>query len=566
MRRFLLILLMGLWAFVQTAFTAPVDVQTARTVATHFYFERFNIQGHTTMEEITWDEVIPVSRDGVLLYYIFNHSQGKGWVAVSADDRTIPVMSYTFKGTYGQGEKPPAFVEWMKAYEDQILNVIENDFPRSEEATALWEGYIHFDIHGTKSTLAVSPLLGTIYWGQGCYFNAQCPTHYLGDCGRVPTGCVATAMAMIMKKHAYPTHGFSSHSYTHSTYGVQSANFGTATYGWASMPNSVSSSNTEVAEIMRHCGVAVDMDYNVAGSGAYLSDATAAFKTYFIYAATYAYKASYSDADWKLMLKEDLDLGRPILYAGQATGGGHAFVCDGYQGTSNDHFHFNWGWEGAYNSYNYLDYLVPGNNTGNGNYTSYQEAVVHIYPDPATLPVANFSASYTSLPANNFTTLVDQSQNDPLIWSWTITPSAGTSFVGGTTSASKSPKVAFTIPGQYTVSMTCTNSAGSDTETKNNYITVTSGAGMDDPEAASVVLYPNPVSDLLVITKPTGAFPQDSRIALYSSIGSLVAAELPWEQNGDQLRISLGGFPEGVYMMSFRSSSLNFTRRLVLMH
>jgi PKD repeat protein len=543
---------------------APVDVETARQVAKNFYFERVNIEGQMTYSDIVFSDEIPVMSNATVLYYVFNVSGDLGWVAVSGDDRTVPVLSYAFKGSYGTQSQPDNFAYWMNRYSNQIQRIIEEDQAGTQESADLWKLYSAEDFSSPKSTLAVAPLLGSIAWGQGCYYNAQCPVAVGGDCGHVPTGCVATAMAMIMKKHAYPTHGFSSHSYSHPTYGTLSANFGTATYGWSSMPNTCNSSNTEVAEIMKHCGVSVEMDYDVYGSGAYLYDAVTAFKTYFIYAATYANKQTYTDADWKALLKADLDLGHPILYAGQDISGGHAFVCDGYQGSNNDYFHFNWGWEGAYNSYNYVTSLIPGGNSSNGDYTDNQEAVVNIYPDPAVIPAANFTANNTVIAVNNFVNFTDQSTNDPLIWAWSVNPTTGTSFVGGTTSASKNAKIGFTATGQFTISLTVTNAAGSDTETKNNYITVTGGAGVDENTASSISIYPNPVSDEVYVETPKG-FPSDLQLHLYNLLGDQIDVNVV-EVDGMRMVLPVSTLPQGLYYLSLQGSDLNLTVKIAVRH
>ncbi|MFA4851669.1 MAG: CUB domain-containing protein, partial [Bacteroidales bacterium] len=77
------------------------------------------------------------------------------------------------------------------------------------------------------------------------------------------------------------------------------------------------------------------------------------------------------------LIRTELDNKRPVLYSGfdpSPPYSGHAFVCDGYQGTN--YFHFNWGWSGYYNGYFYLSSLNPGGN----DLSSGQEAVIGIYP------------------------------------------------------------------------------------------------------------------------------------------------------------------------------------------
>ncbi len=97
-------------------------------------------------------------------------------------------------------------------------------------------------------------------------------------------------------------------------------------------------------------------------------------------------------------------------------------------------------------------------------------------PSGVTPPVADFSASQTSICAGECIDFTDLSTNTPTSWSWT--------FTGGTpgTSNSQNPaNICYTTPGTYTVTLVATNAGGSSPpETKTNYITV----------------HPNPVVDL----------------------------------------------------------------------
>jgi len=81
-------------------------------------------------------------------------------------------------------------------------------------------------------------------------------------------------------------------------------------------------------------------------------------------------------------------------------------------------------------------------------------------------PVANFSASSTIICAGDSVHFTDLSSNSPTSWSWT--------FAGGTpsTSTKQNPTVIYNKPGTYAVTLTATNSSGSNTMTEPNYITV----------------------------------------------------------------------------------------------
>lgn len=149
-------------------------------------------------------------------------------------------------------------------------------------------------------------------------------------------------------------------------------------FAWASPVDSVTES--QVAKLIYHCGVSVDMDYGPESSSSYLSLSPNALHTYFGYGmSSYIHKNQYSASSWNDIIKNQLDSLRPVLYRGQSDAGGHAFVCDGYD--DQDYFHFNWGWNGSNNGY----YLLSGLTPGNHNYNSSQAAVIGLFVDKPRL-------------------------------------------------------------------------------------------------------------------------------------------------------------------------------------
>jgi hypothetical protein len=146
------------------------------------------------------------------------------------------------------------------------------------------------------------------------------------------------------------------------------------------MANSLSDYNHNVAKILYHAGVAVEMDYGPQGSGAYISKADEALKTYFRFATKgIVFRNDMSEEAWEKLLKTEIDHGRPVLYAGYNYSSGHAFVCDGYDfsDSSDKKFHFNWGWGGYYDGYFSLSALNPGGGSG---YNRYNEVIYGIRP------------------------------------------------------------------------------------------------------------------------------------------------------------------------------------------
>ncbi|MDA3880906.1 MAG: FISUMP domain-containing protein, partial [Prolixibacteraceae bacterium] len=86
-------------------------------------------------------------------------------------------------------------------------------------------------------------------------------------------------------------------------------------------------------------------------------------------------------------------------------------------------------------------------------------------------PIAEFSADTTKIDVGSQIQFTDVSTNNPTSWEW--------GFGDGGTSTSQNPTYTYLSIGNYTVSLTATNSYGSDTETKTNYITIVTGTFTD---------------------------------------------------------------------------------------
>lgn len=304
--------------------------------------------------------------------FLFNFSDG--FILIAAEDKAIPVLGYSVNTKIDPNDLPDAFLELVHQYSLEIEFIRSNQLKASREIEMQWNGEIPISSF-TDNISSVSPLLNT-NWHQGCYYNASCPSDPAGPCNHVWAGCVATAMGQVMKYYQFPTSGNGSHSYFDSNYGYQYANFGSASYNYNAMPNSISSGNSSIANFLYQIAVSVDMQFDPSGSGAFSSDARDAMVNYFDYssAASLEHRNDYSTSDWVNMIMDELDNDRPVLYYGYGTGG-HAFVCDGYQGSN--YFHFNWGWGGSADGYFYLSNLNPSGYT----FTNNQEAIISLYPN-----------------------------------------------------------------------------------------------------------------------------------------------------------------------------------------
>ncbi len=315
-------------------------------------------------------------------WYAFT-TGNNGYMIISAEKSAYPVIAYSVNEPFFDNNTafPPAFQFWMEQRSAEIEEIRNENYLPDPKTTELWNQLCtgSANIAELKSK-SITPLLKSS-WNQDCYYNELCPVDASGPCNHVYAGCVATAMAQIMYYWRFPQTGNGTTSYNASPYGNQYVNFGTTTYKWDQMKGSVYSSHPELAKLLYHAGVSVWMNYSPSGSGANSDDVPSALKNKFRYAsATYRSKSNYSPTNWNALLAGNLDNKYPIYYSGSGSSGGHAWNCDGYQGT--DYFHFDWGWSGAYNGYYYLDNLNPGSYTFN----SWQAAVLDIYPPATSYP------------------------------------------------------------------------------------------------------------------------------------------------------------------------------------
>ena len=302
-------------------------------------------------------------------YYVFNNDAG-GFVIIAGDDAVAPVLGYTSTGSFDAENLPDGLKDLLKSYERQIA--------------ALGDNYVANQT-ATRAAFTGEKLLKTAEWAQNVPFNKYTPSNYV-------TGCVATAGAIVMKHHGYPAKGTGSHSYTWNGKTL-TANF-EHTYDWTSMPAKYDGTNDAafdgVARLMADLGVAVEMQYNKDGSGAYIGNLVTALQKHFGYSKL-SHLMTIEDVGaeaWNGRLRDEIDANRPVLYAASDPArGGHAFVIDGYKDES---FSVNWGWGGYCDGFYQIGALNPesvGKPMGD-KYNVGQSAVFGMEPSDGTEKVS----------------------------------------------------------------------------------------------------------------------------------------------------------------------------------
>ena len=337
--------------------------------------------------------------------YVFGNEHC--FVIIAADDRMRPVLGYSTENAFGEDEMPEEVLAWLMRYEDVIMYLSETRPETSLDIQAEWDCLLSGRGLETKTRTRVMPLVKTKWSHKKPPFNDLCPADTAGPGGHARGGCGSGAMSQLMNYWEHPVRGVGSFSYSPEQlnhqcpqYGQQSANFGETVYDWDNMKNvyDLGYNETEglaVATLIYHCAVSLQMNFGPQNSYTNPARIATALKTYFDYSQStnYKEKSNYSDAEWKTMLKNDLNLGRPVVYRGRDITDqyGHIFICDGYD--ENEYFHFNFDWAG-----NYDGYYTIGNIDINGtDYDHSNTAVFDCYPNPTSInPPANVNATVSN--------------------------------------------------------------------------------------------------------------------------------------------------------------------------
>ena len=336
-------------------------------------------------------------RKGIPALHIFDYEgDDTGFSIVSADKREMPLLAYSEDGDFDVDDLenlPHGLVSWLEMMEEEINAIREGKDLRSIDEQGIsseWNNMIliaetlQSNINSRTNTdpcdrpgvncgpdvpppVTVGPLLQTT-WGQGCGYNDNAPTASGGSCGKAKTGCVATAMAQVMRFHRRPS-----------------------SYNWGAMPNDIDGEREapEIARLMKAAGDAVGMTWGATVSNANTDKVDDALRGTFSYSsATWRNDRNYDHRE----IENNLKSRRPVILRGKQDkscvlgifcdyDNGHAWVCDGYKRYWTEccsylNFYMNWGWNGAYDGWFAYNNWNPGSKTLNYK----RGAVVNIIP------------------------------------------------------------------------------------------------------------------------------------------------------------------------------------------
>ena len=317
-------------------------------------------------------------------YYVFNDDAGKGFVVVAGDDKMGKVLAYSKEASIDMANLNPEARYLFDSYRQVYEELGKNKTLTTRAGAA------------TKTADAVQPLLKS-KWGQDYPYSKQ--TQYV-------TGCVATAVAQVMYYHRWPAQGKGQESYKVTFDNtVRSADFTKSHYDWDNMlpdynrRNVTTKQEDAVALLMNDVGIATNMQYTDRASGTQSYMAERALRNYFDYDASMVTRSYEGVDNFIEIVKNELRNGFPLYISGDSkTGGGHAWVCDGFD--EEDRFHMNFGWNGqadGYYSLATLDVKSTGSEFNGAQHSfNLRLHVIAIHPNKPNTPKIDDDIAYQS--------------------------------------------------------------------------------------------------------------------------------------------------------------------------
>jgi len=407
-------LLAAMLLSVPGAWAEPTTPEQARTVV-HNWLGLDAVPLGTRMGRQV-KEVQTFQHEGTPAYYVV-YLKPAGLVLVAADNLVEPIIAFLPKGVYDPSPTNP------------LGALVSRDIPgRLRQAQALEAKgleYLVGETHQAKarrkwtwlanpaaapqtldlgvsgiSDVRVAPFVQsrwsqTTVNGQACY-NYYTPPYAAGSASNYYCGCVATAMAQLMRHWTHPADGIGRRQnkyyvndpyllYPKTSYTLGGDGNGGA-YVWGDMvldPENQGVNLTQQQAIGRltwDAGLSVSMEYESWGSGAYMEDVGPALTGTFGYSnAKYAesWPNNLPTDNRNAMVNANLHARYPVILGIYGSPGGHAIICDGYgyNISSTMYHHLNLGWAGSEDAW----YNLPTIDTSNGTFTTFDACIYNVY-------------------------------------------------------------------------------------------------------------------------------------------------------------------------------------------
>jgi hypothetical protein len=428
------------------ALAAPVTSKQAASVVTGWLSLDRTPLGETLGTSVRRVETFN-DQAGSPLYYIA-YLDPSGFVIVAADDLVEPIVGFAVAGQFDPSADNPlgALVSndmgARVAFARQAGSVPSDT--NAWQAQAKWQqlsptnGGPMIAPKGLSSIseVRIAPLTKTT-WDQqtaaaagttACY-NYYTPPNGDGNPANYPAGCVATAMAQLMRYYQFPSTGIGSLPFAITngsipmTYYTRGGDGAGGPYMWSNMPlvppaNPTTTQCQAIGSLVADAGATVSMAYSFAGSSSVLMDAKTALTGTFHFSSAIKGYHNLTNIGPGLvsMINPNLDARYPVLLGMEGTNGGHGVVADGYgYSASTLYHHLNLGWSGTSSAWYSLPFVDASPYTFNVIdscvFNAYTNGTGEIISgrvlDQIGRPVVNASVTATRTGGGTYTTTTD---------------------------------------------------------------------------------------------------------------------------------------------------------------
>ena len=402
--------LVALLVFHGAAWGAPVDAKGAKGAVDGWLHGGRN-RLHESLGSLTAEISTVSDASGVALYHVV-HLKPEGFVVVAADDRIEPIICFSAQGHFEVSAENPMYAVIRHDLSQRMANVRrplalvahaaqirhQNKWAQFQGVT-LPIGVMPLGI-ANASDVRVAPLVQSVWsqgatvWNAACY-NYYTPPYAAGTSSNFPCGCVATAMAQLMRYWQYPTAGVGTAAYPVSiltstgyddnvSWNLRGGDGLGGPYAWSNMvlnPNidCTLAQCQAIGALCADAGVAAAMTYRPGGSGAAGADAKNGLVNIFGYGnAVHCYTGdnmtSLTALQLCAMINPNLDAGYPVLLGLSPLG--HEVVCDGYgYDLATLYYHLNYGLGGNSTAW----YTLPDEG-GSSGVSSIPECIYNVWP------------------------------------------------------------------------------------------------------------------------------------------------------------------------------------------
>lgn len=297
-------------------------------------FQHSNLKSSQTTDRILGD-ISPIVNENDTVMYSVNFADNSGFIVLSVDKNSFPILSFSDKGNFRQENIAPASEAWIESQKKSISMKLKLPLDTANVNFKMWDSFemsytdtsIFITViedyttpkNGLKSSGQLSyimPMTAYHYqWGQGIGYNYNCPVK---SGQKTLVGCVALSMGIVNHYLQFTP------EWPHN-------------WNWWSIYETAIhklpaiDAPSECARMLADFEEAVGMNYGLEKEGSWAAGGQNIVNGF----KKFGYKTGGQSIDYDFnKVYNSLSNNRPVILTAYVTSygaGGHAWVCDGYK-------------------------------------------------------------------------------------------------------------------------------------------------------------------------------------------------------------------------------------------